>query len=80
MYQVFENNKPCDEIGYPELKGKGWTNSQFTNFEDARNYAWTWLGQYACMDDDGENGIALEPDKPVNYNGFGDMIEIKTIK
>jgi hypothetical protein len=70
MYQVFEDNKPCDDTGFPQLKGKGWDNSKFNTLAEAQTYALNWLGQYA-------------PDEPLElgfpYNCQGVLFEIRKV-
>jgi hypothetical protein len=39
-YQVFQDGKPADNIGYPDIKS--WTNSKFETFEEAVLYALHW--------------------------------------
>lgn len=70
-YQVFDNDKCADEIGFPRLEGKGWVTSIFDTFEQATEYANKWLGQYA--------GEILKLNKPVDYSGCGDKIEIRSV-
>ena len=72
-YGVYENNKPCSRQGYPNLKFECWSNHVFPTFEEAVQYARDWLGAYGDY-------AKLELDIPFNYNGYGDMIEIKEIE
>lgn len=77
MFQVFDNNKPADTTGFPSLtKGNGWDNSVFPTYEEARKYAWMWLGPYGGSYD-GESGYDLKVNTPWDYSGYGDMIEIR---
>jgi hypothetical protein len=38
MFQVFEDGRPCDSVGYP-IFGKGWDKSTFDTFDEALKYA-----------------------------------------
>jgi hypothetical protein len=75
MYGVFENGKPCSEVGFPDLKGHGWTTSEFKTLAEAVDYAKKWLGDF------GDEDFAL----PLGtlefkycYNGY-DSIVIKKL-
>lgn len=74
MYGVFENGKPASEEGYPNLKGMGWDTHLFPTFVEACAYARMWLGEY--------NGVVGDfyPDTVYGYSGYGDNIEIRTLK
>lgn len=41
-YQVFQDGKPADIIGYPEFKGECWSNSSFLTLREAQLYAILW--------------------------------------
>jgi hypothetical protein len=69
MFGVYDNGKPASVVGFPVLRGCGWDNHQFQTFEEAEKYAQNWLGQYS--------GMTLEVNKPVDYDGYGTMIEIR---
>jgi hypothetical protein len=71
-YGVFENGKPCSEEGFPELEGLGWDNHIFDTFKEAYDYTCNWLGPYAL-------GAKFAPNDPLDYNGYGDVIEIRTL-
>lgn len=43
MYQAFENNKPCDTTGFPQVH-KSWKNSKFKTFKQASKYLNHWMG------------------------------------
>lgn len=47
-YQVFDNNKTADTVGYPEMHSS-WKNSKFPSFEEAVAYANNWLGMYGPL-------------------------------
>lgn len=72
MFQVFDDGKPADTTGYPQLKGKGWENSCFNTLEKAREYARHWLG---CYYEDSYFRIGI----PYDYDGCGSMIEIREV-
>lgn len=70
-YQVFDGNKPADCHGHKV--DKSWDKSIFDTFEEAYFYAQNWLGQnYA--------GMVLKLNTPADYSGYGDIIEIRSIK
>jgi hypothetical protein len=74
MYGVFENGKPCSEVGFPAIKGLGWTTHEFETYDLAFAYAKLWLGAYSDAIEE-DFGIG----KKVNFNGYGDTIEILNI-
>jgi len=51
------------------LKGYGWKNNKFNTFEEAIEYANKWLGEYS--------GVELKLNTPIDYDGYGDTIEIR---
>lgn len=70
MFQVFDNDKPAQ---YPNCNvDSSWSNSVFTTFADACNYAKNWLGVYW-------DGKRLELNKSYDYSGCGDNLEIREI-
>lgn len=69
-YHVFYGNRPAK---YSNINSS-WKNNVFDNFEDAEEYAQNWLGSF----DPGKN--ILKPNIPYDYDGYGDMIEIRTVK
>lgn len=71
-YQVFDGGKPA-ELAASIL----WNNSVYNTFDEARKYAWKWLGDYGGSSD-GETGYPLVVNVPWDY-GYGDMIEIREI-
>lgn len=68
MFSLYDNGKPASAVGYPELEGKGWKSHCFDTYEEADEYVRKWLGQLY---------IQLEPNRPVDYSGYGDLIEIR---
>ena len=70
MFTVYDNNKPANQKGFPMLRGKGWVQNSFSTLNEAVDYAREWLGEYALI-------APTEPNKPINYSGYGDMIEIR---
>lgn len=73
-FQVFENGKPCDNVGFPTLHAEyGWGNSKFETFEAAQEYAKHWLGDW--------KGIvpSMKVNVPIDYDGYGDTIEIRKL-
>ena len=69
MFQVFEDDKPADVTGFPQLRS--WKNSKFATFEEAQDYANDWLGEFG--------GIVLKLNEPQDYSGYGSFIEIREI-
>ena len=72
-YQVLDNDKPADENGFPELKGRRWTSAIFKTFEEAQTYARNWLGLHY------QHNCPSIPNFKVDYSGHGDFIEIRQI-
>jgi hypothetical protein len=74
MFQVFENNIPCE---YPNHNvRKTWNNSKFKTFEEALKYADDWLGilsPLASLKD------MIKLNVPYDYSGYGDKIEIREL-
>lgn len=68
MYKVYENDKPAILIGG---MFETWKNYEFTTFEESKNYAHKWLGEY---DDEPPHEFKLN--KRFYYNGV-DYIIIK---
>lgn len=75
MWQVFENDKPADTIGFPELCGTGWETSKWCTFQQALTYMRKWLGPYAAMIPD---YIDEENDYSICYNGY-DVVSIRKV-
>lgn len=48
MYQVYQDGKPADSTGYPEIKS--WPNSKFDTFVQAVTYAIRWAYPYKLSD------------------------------
>jgi len=71
MFQVFCNNKPADTKGFPNLTKECWANSTFSTFEEAHDYAVSWLGHFEVGD--------MELGKVYDYSGYGDTIEIREV-
>ena len=74
MYQVFENDKPADLTGYPQMKHTCWSKSKFETLFEALHYAYTWLGKYA-PDDIYQFQVGI----PYCYNGE-DFVVIKMVE
>lgn len=70
---LFDNGKLANNQGFPELRGKGWSFEGHNDLDTCRGYAAAWLN-------DSKLGWKLEVGKPVDYSGFGDMIEIREVK
>jgi hypothetical protein len=78
MFAVYDCGKPASEVGYPSMEYFGWKKHTFETFEEARSYAWKWLGIYGGSYD-GKTGVNLEVNKPHDYSGGGHFIEIRKI-
>jgi hypothetical protein len=73
MYQVFDCGRPADCYHNDNMYGSYWGKSAYNTFVEAKNYATKWLGQYS-------NVIDFEWDgSPIDYDGMGDMIEIREV-
>lgn len=70
MFYVCENGRPADKTGFPNLKGHGWETSRFKTATEAMAYARLWLGPQF-------SGIPLPLDTIIDYDGYGDYIEIR---
>jgi hypothetical protein len=71
MFQVLDNGKPADcfHCGVHE----SWNKSSYPTLKEAKFYALRWLGDFC---------YCIKPDwngSPVNYDGYGDMIEIREV-
>ena len=67
MYTVYDNDKKAQ---YPDCNvHPSWNNASFNCFKDAEYYAneWIHLSEY----------IFLTLNQPYDYNGYGDLIEIR---
>ena len=72
MFQVFDNGKPadCDHCAV----SKSWACSKFDTFEQALEYANSWLG-YGLA-----SGVVLKLNEEWDYSGAGDTICIKAVQ
>jgi len=77
-FQVFENGKPCDATGFPNVH-PSWNNSKFGTFNEALSYAWKWLAPYGGSYD-GQQGIGLKINEAYDFDGCGSMIEIREVE
>jgi len=71
MYQVYDNGRLAD-LTNSGNQDSIWQHPVCETFEQALQYAEQWLGDLA--------GINLKPNVPVDYSGYGDMIEIRKIE
>lgn len=71
-YQVFDNGKPAD--CHHHKVDASWANSTFSLAAEAVDYACKWLNWESVM------GVLLEVNKPYDYSGYGDFIEIRRIE
>lgn len=72
-FGVFDNGRPVSADSFPYLRRKGWLTNLFDTLEAANKAVKRWLG------DDFSVG-ELTPDSPVDYSGYGDIIEIRMIE
>lgn len=76
MFQLFDGDKPAQ---YPEHDvHPSWTNSKFSTFDEAKEYAWKWLGPYGGSYD-GTYGVDLQLGVKYDYSGMGTYIEIREV-
>jgi len=73
LYQVFDNEKPADCFNYDSKYGSYWSISIYRTFEEACDYANRWLGKLS-------EGVVFTLNKPYDYSGYGDIIEIRDIR
>lgn len=75
-YQVFENDKPADSKGFPCLVIiPGRHCSKFRTFEEALVYLRVWVGLIY----EGAIPALLEVGQKIDYNGYGDVVEIRVV-
>jgi hypothetical protein len=72
QYGVFENDKPCSPAGFDWCTLPCWSNHLFPSFEEAHDYAISWLGHHA------DSFLHLKLNEPYDY-GYGDVITIKEV-
>ncbi len=72
MYGVYWNDQPASVVGYPEVKGEGWENHQWSEFQKAVDYANDWL-QYPYT-------LPMEVEPDVIYELQDNCIEIRTME
>lgn len=77
MFQVFDNGVPADTAHCKVHHS--WASSTFQTYEEALKYARMWIAPYGGSYD-GSQGLDIELDKPCDYNGMGDIIEIRSVK
>lgn len=68
---MFDNNRPADSSGYPDIKSLWWSTSTFLTFEEALEYAEQWAPTDVIPT--GWNG------QPIDYSGHGDTLEIREV-
>lgn len=78
MFQVLENGKPANHQSFPKVH-PSWNKAEWETFEQAKIYAWKWLGDCAGGSNDGTDGVELKLNTPYDYSGYGDIIEIREI-
>ncbi|KKM49018.1 hypothetical protein LCGC14_1557190 [marine sediment metagenome] len=70
MFQVLENGKAADKSKYALC---GFDNSTYQFFNEAQQHVAKWLGK--CF----VSSIPQRPDQKIDYNGYGDTIEIQSL-
>ncbi len=73
MFKVYDNGKPATSATFSLMEGIGWDNCEFHTFNEAVAYVENWLGTLG-------NVSEWKVNTPVDYTGYGDMIEIKEEK
>jgi hypothetical protein len=71
MFQVFDCGKPADCLHCNVHKS--WSKSIYETFDEAKEYAYKWLGAFSVSVGSNWDG------RPVDYDGYGDMIEIRNV-
>ena len=66
IYVVFENNAPA------VLKNRQKDKYLFNTFEEASEYLNWWLGNWGPVD--------IDINEKYDYNGYGDIVEIKKLE
>lgn len=69
-YQVLDNGKPAD--CHHHKVHFTWDQSTFDTLAGALAHARNWLGAHG-------HGVVLKVNEPVDYSGYGDMIEIREV-
>lgn len=75
-YQVLDNGKPADHSSYPRIH-PSWNCSKFDSYDEALAYVSRWLGN---IDIEAVRNFPLELNKPYDFNGHGDTIEIREVE
>jgi len=70
IYDVFDSGKPARTES-----SVSWENNSFASFNEAVAYAKLWLGCHNTVIPNNWDGSAIKHP----WNGFGDMIEIRTL-
>lgn len=68
---VYDNSKPASGEGFPYLKRVEWACHSYKSFPEALTYTKEWLGHLSIVLPDDWQG------QPLDYSGYGDMIEIR---
>lgn len=71
-YKVLDNHKPAIGAIY-DLDNEDLGKNEFPSFEEAHDYAVSWLGHWG-------KGLKLKPNIAYDYSGYGDILEIKEIR
>jgi len=69
LFQVFQNGKPADCFGYPEMD-KSWNNSTFQTKREAEIYAFHWAYPYSNEECE-KNAPEMEIGKEYEYSMIG---------
>ena len=68
MFEVRENNKPCDADHFPV--SAIFNNGRFDTLDQAIGYLNLWLGDYGPVSEDFKVGDVFD------YSGYGDVVTI----
>lgn len=72
-YAVFNNGRLAQYPDCPNVD-QSWNKGIHETFEGAKGYAKAWLGFFSPVIND------IEVNEPIDYSGFGDIIEIREVK
>ena len=69
MFQVFQNGKPADCFGYPEMH-KSWNKSKFETKHEAEVYAIHWAYPFS-EEECRNNAFSMEIGKDYDFSMLG---------
>jgi len=71
-YEVYDNGRLAHHKYHRDVSIE-WDHPPCATFEEAKSYARNWLGEFSSLCPD-------KPNQPIDYSGYGDIIEIREIK